>query len=319
MAWLEVFRTAARLGSFTAAGERLGFTQSAISRQISTLEAEFGSALFDRMARGVRLTEHGRALLPHAEALLDRLDGTRRELAALTELSRGRLRVGAFDSANAALVPGALAAFRAAHPLVAISLTEGLSAALLDRLKDEEIDLAVIAGYPEHTYDTEAFDLRPLVDDPVLVALPRDHPLATRSRLRLADLAEEDWIAASRQPESTLLAACVRSGFRPRVEYVVAGWTAKLGLVAAGLGVTLIPSLAARAAPSDVVLVTLHPEDTPVRLVRTATLRGRSAPPAAVAFLALLRTSAGLPAGTADATETAGTTGPAETAGTAGR
>ncbi|MEV6977754.1 LysR family transcriptional regulator [Kitasatospora sp. NPDC093806] len=292
MAWLEVFRTAARLGSFTAAGERLGFTQSAISRQISTLEGEFGAPLFDRLARGVRLTEHGRALLPHAEALLDRLDGTRRELSALTELSLGRLRVGAFDSANAALVPAALAAFRTAHPGVGISLTEGLSAELLDRLRDGAIDLAVVAAYPEHLYDTELFELRPLVEDPVLVALRPDHPLAERSSLRLADLAEEHWIAASRHPESTLLAACVRSGFRPRIEYEVAGWTAKLGLVAAGFGVTLIPALAARAARPDLALVPLHPEDTPVRLVRTATLRGRTAPPAVTAFLPHLSTAA---------------------------
>ncbi|WP_245204752.1 LysR family transcriptional regulator [Kitasatospora sp. RG8] len=292
MAWFEVFRTAARSGSFTAAGERLGFTQSAISRQISTLEAELGVVLFDRLARGVRLTEQGRTLLPHADAMLDRLDGTRRELAALAGLNHGRLRVGAFDSANAALVPGTLAAFRDAHPRVSISLTEGLSAALLDRLRDGEIDLAVVVGYPEQPYDGDAFDLRPLAEDAVLVALPHDHPLAARSRLRLSELAGESWIAGSRQAESTLLSACLRSGFRPRVEYEVAGWTAKLGLVSAGLGPTLIPSLAARAARPDVALVALHPEDTPVRLVQTATRRGQSVPPAAAAFLDLLRTAA---------------------------
>ncbi|MFI6848237.1 LysR substrate-binding domain-containing protein [Kitasatospora sp. NBC_00085] len=314
MSWLEVFRTAARLGSFTAAGERLGFTQSAISRQISTLEAEFGVVLFDRLARGVRLTEHGRTLLPHAEALLDRLDGTRRELAALTGLNLGRLRVGAFDSANAALVPGALAAFRAAHPQVSVSLTEGLSAALLDRLREGDTDLAVVVGPPDQPYDAEAFDLRPLVEDVVLVALPRDHPLAGRSRLRLAELAEENWIAGSRDVESTLLAAGLRSGFRPRIEYVVAGWTAKLGLVAAGLGPTLIPSLAARAARPDVALAALHPEDTPVRLVQTATRRGQSLPPAITAFLDILRAAAGAPG----APGSAQAPGAAEPAGAAG-
>lgn len=292
MAWLDVFRTAARLGSFTAAGERLGYTQSAVSRQISTLEAELGAVLFDRLARGVRLTEHGRTLLPHAEALLERLDGTRRDLAALTELSAGRLRVGAFDSANAALVPGALAAFRAAHPDVAITLTEGLSAHLLTLLGDGAIDLAVVAAYPEHRYDTEQFDLQQLIDDPVLVALPRRHRLASRRRLRLAELADEPWIAASRRTESTLLAACVRSGFQPRIEYEVAGWTAKLGLVAAGLGATLIPSLAARAARPDVALIALHPDDTSVRHVHTATRHPHRPPPAVTAFLTHLRAAA---------------------------
>lgn len=292
MAWLDVFRTAARLGSFTAAGEQLGFTQSAVSRQISTLEAEFGVPLFDRLARGVRLTEHGQALLPHAEAMLDRLDGTRRDLAALTSLTAGHLRLGAFDSANAALVPTALAAFRAAHPGVALTLTEGLSAELLDRLAVGAIDLALVTSYPEHPYDTEQFDLHRIAEDPILVALPRSHRLARRRRLRLSDLAEEPWIAAGRRVESTLLAACVRSGFRPRVEYEVAGWTAKLGLVAAELGITLIPSLAARAARPDLALVPLHPDDTPVRHVHAATRRGRRPAPAVAAFLPYLHAAA---------------------------
>ncbi|MFF4340775.1 LysR family transcriptional regulator [Kitasatospora sp. NPDC001540] len=293
MAWLEVFRTAARLGSFTAAGGQLGWTQSAVSRQIASLEAELGVPLFDRLPRGVALTEHGRTLLPHAEALLDRLDGTRRDLAALAGLTAGRLRLGAFDSANAALVPAALAAFRAAHPAIAPTLTEGLSGALLDLLADGSIDFALVTAYPEHPYDTERFELHRLVDDPVLVAVPRSHRLARRRRLRLAELAEEPWIAASRRPEATLLAACVRNGFQPRVEYEVAGWTAKLGLVAAGLGITLIPSLAARAARPDLALVPLHPEDTPVRHVHTATRRGHLPVPAVAAFLPFLRAAAG--------------------------
>ncbi|MGW3182880.1 LysR family transcriptional regulator [Kitasatospora sp. NPDC001119] len=293
MAWLDVFRTVAHLGSFTAAGERLGFTQSAISRQIATLEAELGTPLFDRLARGVRLTEHGRALLPHAEAMLERLDTTRRDLVALTELTAGRLRVGAFDSANAALVPGALAAFRAAHPDVAISLTEGLAAHLLDLLAEGAIDLALVASYTEPADTGDQFDFRPLMDDPVLVALPRGHRLARRRRLRLAELADEPWIAARRHAESTLLAACVRSGFQPRIEYTVAAWTAKLGLVAAGLGATLIPSLAARVTRPGIALIPLHPDDTPVRQVYTVTRRGRQVPPAAEAFAALLREGAG--------------------------
>ncbi|MFD0408420.1 LysR family transcriptional regulator [Kitasatospora sp. NPDC127116] len=293
MAWLDVFRTVAHLGSFTAAGERLGYTQSAISRQIATLEGELGTPLFDRLARGVRLTEHGRALLPHAEAMLQRLDATRRDLTALTELTAGRLRVGAFDSANADLVPGALAAFRAAHPDVEIGLTEGLAAHLLDLLAEGAVDLALVASYTEPADDGDRFDFRPLMEDPVLVALPRGHRLAGRRRLRLAELADEPWIAARRHAESTLLAACVRSGFQPRIEYTVAAWTAKLGLVAAGLGATLIPSLAARVGRPGIALVPLHPDDTPVRQVYTVTRRGQRVPPAVAAFEALLHEGAG--------------------------
>ncbi|GAB3803149.1 LysR family transcriptional regulator [Micromonospora zhanjiangensis] len=103
---LEVFRAVARDGSVTAAAGRLGFTQSAVSRQVATLEAEIGSRLFDRLPRGVALTEEGRTLLPHAEAVLDRLTAARRDVEDLRGLRHGRVRVGAFPTAVAALVPG---------------------------------------------------------------------------------------------------------------------------------------------------------------------------------------------------------------------
>ena len=114
---LLAFREVAGRGSFTAAGEALRYTQSAVSRQIAALEDDVGAPLFDRLPRrGVRLTDAGRSLLPHAEAVLDRLGAARREVAALGRLEAGQLRVGAFPTANAELVPRALAAFRARLP-----------------------------------------------------------------------------------------------------------------------------------------------------------------------------------------------------------
>src|SRR6266540_1181515 len=112
LAWLEVFREVALRGSLTAAGQALGYTQSAVSRQVSALEKATGAHLFDRLPRGVQLTEEGRCLLAHAEAVLERMRAAQQALEALRDLDAGRLRVGAFDSADAALVPRALAAFR---------------------------------------------------------------------------------------------------------------------------------------------------------------------------------------------------------------
>ena len=285
MGWLEVFCTAAQQGSFTAAGDTLGYTQSAVSRQVSLLEAELGAVLFERLPRGVRLSEHGEAFLPHAQAILGRLSGARRDLNALSDLSAGKLRIGAFATVDAVLVPQALATFRTAHPDVSISLAEGLSAELLGRLLAGEIDLAVVATYPDAPFDGDQFHLRHLVEDPLLVALHPDHPLAGRRDLRLADLAAETWIAGHGRAEDTLLSACISSGFQPKIEYVVQEWTAKLGLVAAGLGPTLIPSLAAQAARPGVTLVPLHPVDRPTRLVCTATRRTQPLTPILEAFL----------------------------------
>src|SRR5215212_5296530 len=123
---MRAFLEVARRGSITSAADALRYTQSAVSRNIAALEGEVGAPLFDRLPRrGVRLTDAGTALLPHAEAVLDRIDAAKREIAALGELDAGQLRVGAFPTANADLIPRALAAFRAQHPHVSPLLVEG--------------------------------------------------------------------------------------------------------------------------------------------------------------------------------------------------
>ncbi|MFJ6194803.1 LysR family transcriptional regulator [Micromonospora sp. NPDC092111] len=292
---LHVFRTVAEHGSITAAARTLRYTQSAVSRQIAALEAEAGSALFDRLPRGVVLTEPGRCLLGHAEAVLDRLDVARRDLAALRDLTAGRLRVGAFPTAVAALVPRALSAFRSAHPEVALSLVEGLTPGLLDRLLAGDADVVVVSAAADRSLDGERFDLHHLVDEVLLVAVPRTHRLARRRTVRLRELADDAFIAGSATAEESLLRATLPAGFRPRIDIVAAEWTGKLGCVAAGLGVALVPALAVRAAPSDLALLRLHPDDAAVRRVFAATLAGRRRPPTVRRFLTHLdRATTGL-------------------------
>ncbi|MFE2127884.1 MULTISPECIES: LysR family transcriptional regulator [Streptomyces] len=286
----EVFLRVARLASFTAAARSLGYTQSAVSRQIQTLEDEWGAPLFDRLPRGVRLTEAGRVLLPHAEAVGERLRSARAELDALRTLGAGRLRIGSFSTADAALLPRALAAFRARHPAVSLTRTEGPSAKHLALLAAGELDLAVVAD----TSGRPPRDCTPhhLLDERMYVALPGGHRLAGRTGLRLAELADEEWIAAGTRPEETLMHSALASGFRPRTGFVAADWIAKQGFVAAGLGVTLVPELAASSVRPDLVLVPLHPDDTPRRGVYAATPRGVAPTPAAAALLALLKEAA---------------------------
>jgi DNA-binding transcriptional LysR family regulator len=272
----------------TAAGQALGYTQSAVSRQISALERATGAHLFDRLPRGVRLTEEGRCLLANAEAILERMRAARQALEALRDLDAGRLRVGAFDSADAALVPRALAAFRAAHPKVALSLVEGVTTVQLGRLQNGEIDVAVVSAYPHQTLDTGQLDLHHLLDDPLVVALPAGHRLARGKALRLAELAGERWIEGFPESSETLVDACRRAGFQPRIDFGVREWTAKQGFVAAGLGLALVPLLGAGAARADIVLRPLHPDDAPVRTVHAATWRGIATPPPVAAFLQFL-------------------------------
>lgn len=232
--WLRAFLEVARLGSFTGAARTLGWTQSAVSRQISTLEGALGGApLFDRLPRGVRLTEAGRVLMPYAEAIAESLHGAVRELAALREVAGGRLRFGAFATADAGLVPQALAAFRAAHPRVQVTREEGFTPALLDRLTAGHLDLAVVSTTGRAPL--EAYELHHLLDESLYVAVPAGHPLAGSDPVRLGRLADAEWISGSSRPEGTLLDVALRQGFRPRVAHVVGEWTAKQGYVAAGL------------------------------------------------------------------------------------
>jgi len=299
---LGVFREVARRGSFTAAARALGYTQSAVSRQVSALESEFEAVLFDRLPRGVRLTEAGRGLLPHAEAVVGRLSLAADDLRALRTLACGRLRVGAFPTADTMLVPRAVAAFRQAYPEVELSFGEGFVRDLVVRLREGSLDVAIVTSTVAGLLD--GLELRHVLDDQMFVAVPGSHRFAGRAPgpVHLAELAEDDWIAGSSRLEETLFG--VAAGFQPRIAYVIREWVAKQGFVAAGLGVTLIPSLAVGSARPDVVLLPLHPDDSPVRKIYAATPAGVTPPASLDPFLAFLDAAAAaatVPAATAPA------------------
>jgi DNA-binding transcriptional LysR family regulator len=247
---LRTFVEAARTGSLTAAAGRAGYTQSAVSRQVAALEATLGVRLLERRARGVAPTPEGAALLPHAEAILQRFAAARTAVDAVRRADAGLVRVGAVPTANAALVPAAIAALRDARPGVEVGLTEAGSEQLLRALDADEIDLAVVAAYPGRPRDGGTV----LLTDPLLVALPHDHAAAGADRLRLADLAGEPWVEHFPFSGDALRQAAAADGFEPRIAYRVRDWTGKLGFVAAGLGLTLVPALAAAGVRADVVL-----------------------------------------------------------------
>ena len=295
---LRTFLAVVREGSITGAAASLGYSQSSVSRQIGSLEAETGATLFARRARGVELTEYGRALVPYAESVLRLVGEGMAELRALDRVEAGRLRLGAFPTANAALMPRAIAAFSHAYPGVTVTLREGTSNRQLSTLDLGDIDLAVISAFPAQPLDTERFDLTHLLDDDMLVAFPPGHQLAHRRSVDLEELAGERWIAADIRDDDRLLSPVqLLPSLESDVAFVVREWTAKLGLVAAGLGITLVPSLAACAARPDVHLAWLASGAQQCRRVYAATSRHRPPSPALTRFVDLLRAEAGsLPA-----------------------
>ncbi|MFG2972228.1 LysR family transcriptional regulator [Streptomyces sp. NPDC048331] len=287
---LQAFVTVTAHGSFTAAAADSGYTQSAISRQITTLEDLCGVKLFVRGARGVRLTTAGEMLLPHARSVLDELAAAGRALNAARRFETGSLRVGAFPTANATLIPQALTRFRAAYPKIPVDLCEGTSERLLPMLESGEIDIAVLSSHkrrlPEPVVRHHAARL---LDDPLMVALPSCHRLAERPQAAWAELADSDWIVGD-TPEAldALRALCESAGFAPRSTLRVSEWIAKLRLVAAGLGITLVPGLALDAVPDGVTVLPLAPAP-PVRQVYAVLSEQARSAPAARALLAELR------------------------------
>jgi DNA-binding transcriptional LysR family regulator len=255
---LRLLVTVADAGSFTAAAAQLNYTQGAVSRAVAGLERQAGGPLFERLPRGVRLNPAGQALYRHAVDVLEHLSRASRELAAIQAGRAGIVRLGAFATANILLVPSALRAFKEARPEVDVVVTEGRSRTLMDGIAQGVLDLAVVSDYPYGLPSTDGVTTHRLCADELLVALPREHPLASAHPIALQDLRDEPWLQAAYGDSPTMLGdACARAGFTPRKIIRIEEWTGKFGYAAAGLGVALVPSLAARAVPAELVLCRL--------------------------------------------------------------
>jgi DNA-binding transcriptional LysR family regulator len=280
-------------GSFSAAAEALSYTQSAVSQQIAALESETGMALVERHPRGVSLTAAGQTLVGHAEGILARLDAAEASLSAIAGLRGGRLRVASFSTAGATLMPLAIATFRSAYPDVELTLAEGEPEEIVPRLRAGELDLALLFEFTGESPLQQDMTRTELLDDPLYLALPRRHPLVAKGRLRLADLAEEAWVQTSRSSPCArhVVRSCHAAGFEPRVAFESDDYQTVQGLVAAGVGVALIPELALSMLREDIVIRSLAPAP-PVRQVIAAAPAGARLVPAAPAMLGMLEQAA---------------------------
>lgn len=248
---LRVFREVAELGTLTAAADALGYTQSAVSRQVAALEHATGAALLERRRDGVRLTAAGHVVLRRAVNVLTELDATARELAGLPD-EGGTVRLGWFASAGAVLVPRALAALRRTHPAITVTSREGSTPSLVRALRAGTVDLALLAGLPPfRPFDTGSPPLQTvtLSERSLCVAVPANHPLAAATSVSAEDLRGQRWIASSASGEMGVWPGLDE---RPVIAHTARDWLAKLNLVAAGAGVTTVPPTLAAAVPAGV-------------------------------------------------------------------
>jgi DNA-binding transcriptional LysR family regulator len=255
---LRVLDAVARHGSVTGAAEALHITTSAISQQLAKLEREAGQQLLAKHGRGIQLTDAGRLLAEHAAGILAQVERARADLEAQRGQVVGELRIGAFPTAARGLLPGALTALRGAHPQLRVRVRECEPASCVRSLVRGDLDLGIVVDWYNKPFALPAGLLKaPLVTDTVDLAVPAGHPLADRTEVGLEDFAEDDWICW-REGEfcyDWLVFTMRAKGVEPRIVHHAEEHETQLALVAAGLGVAVLPRLGRGPAPAGVRLL----------------------------------------------------------------
>lgn len=266
-------------GSITAAAQRLGYSQPAVSQHLQRAESRIGMPLITRLGRSVRLTEAGAMIASIAPAVLGQVDGVLTRLDGLTQLRSGHVRMRGFPSASSTLVPTVLNDLRTARPGISIEYTESDPRDALEALSVGECDIALVCDYdfdgtadPFGPYGVEAV---PIFVDPLYAVLPSDHPLANEATVDLIDLEDDVWISGWHAEE-----VCRKAGFAPKVSMTTDNFIAVLGLVGRGLGVSILPRLplTTAAIPRGCVIKPTNPQE--YRTIHVATTAERSAIPA---------------------------------------
>ncbi|MGA5701457.1 LysR family transcriptional regulator [Peterkaempfera bronchialis] len=276
---LAQFAAVARLEHVTRAAQLLAMPQPTLSRAVARLEEELGVALLARQGRTVRLTRAGRVLLGSVERALAELERGAEAARAEADPAAGRVAFGFLHTMGTDAVPALLRGFRAEHPRVRFQLVQDYVTAMLDRLRAGELDLCLVSPLP----DAPDLVARPLDEQRLYLAVPADHRLAGRRRIRLAEVAEEPFVAVRRGYglRGLLERFCGEAGFTPKVAFEGEEAETLRGLVAAGLGVALLPpSLVAR--PGVVELDVTAPRTR--RAIGLAWVSGRPVTPPVAAF-----------------------------------
>ncbi|WP_433287877.1 LysR substrate-binding domain-containing protein [Pseudonocardia sp. CA-142604] len=283
---LAQFVAVARAEHMTHAAEEIGVPQSTLSRSIARLEADLGVGLFVRSGRTVRLTREGRTLLRHAERALGELTAAGREIHGDADELHGRIGLAFLTTLGVAAVPRLLRDFRATHPDVRFTLVQGPHPLLLERLRSGDADLALTSPLP----DEPGLLAEPLDEEELRLAVPADHPLATRREgVALAEAAREPFIGFQRGlgMRGTVDAWCREAGFVPRVAFESGDAETLRGLVGAGLGVGLLPMSVHPATPEVVELPVTTPRTT--RTIGLVRVRDRRLTPPVQALETFLR------------------------------
>ncbi len=272
----------AETGSFSRAAERCQVAQPSLSQQVLKLEEDLGVKLFDRLGRSVRLTEAGRAFLPHARSILNQVEAARSSAADKSADVRGSVAVGVIPTIAPYLMPRYTAAFAKRYPEAKLRIVEETTPVLVEALRSLSIDLAILA-LPLRHKDLETFPLR---TEPIFAVLPKSHPRAQEKSLALRELRGERFVMLRDGHcfRDLSLAACSHARVTPRIAFESDQFSSLFGMVAAGVGVSLVPEMA--IDPHARCRYVRLSDARATRTVAAAVLRGRSFNRVQQAFLA---------------------------------
>jgi DNA-binding transcriptional LysR family regulator len=253
---MRVLREVIATGSFSAAADALHLSQSAVSQQVAALEKEVGMQLLERTSDGPKLTKAGETLMEHADAVLARLAEAERELSAIAGLEGGRVRVISFPSASATVLTRAVSSYRERFPGIELELGEGEPEDSIPLLRAGEYDVALAFDFSAHSHEPgRDLERTRVIEEKLWVALPPGHPLAASAEVRLEDLADDDWMCGRRGScREHVIRLCREAGYEPNVAFDSDDYQVLKGLVASGLGVTLLPELALGERPEGLEL-----------------------------------------------------------------
>lgn len=284
---LRYFCAVADSGSFSRAAEQSHVSQPSLSQQILKLEDELGARLFDRLGRSVRLTELGKTFLPRARAVLRELEAARGDVVEKKDSIAGSITIGAIPTVAPYLLPRVLTSFSKKFPQVRLTIIEEITPVLLERLRSSAVDIAVLA-LPIRGHEFESF---PLLTEPLFAALPQKHKLAVRKSISIKDVRKEPFLLLRDGHcfRENAVAACDRARVHPQVIFESGQFSSLLGMVGAGMGVSLVPEMAIDKKAGCRYVAISDPEAA--RTIGAVTLRGRSLTRANLSFLSLLKQS----------------------------
>src|ERR1700689_3672933 len=280
-------------GNFSRAAERCQVAQPSLSQQVLKLEEDLGAKLFDRLGRSVRLTEVGRAFIPHARAILEQMDLARASVSDKNADFQGSVAVGVIPTVAPYLMPTYTARFAKKYPDAKLRIVEETTSILVEGLRDLSIDVAILA-LPLRHKDLELF---PVPTEPLFAALRRNHPRATAKSLALKDLRGESFVMLRDGHcfRDLSIDTCTRARITPNIVFESGQFSSLLGMVAAGVGISLVPEM---AIDRNIACRYVRLSDMQAnRTIVTAVVRGRSFNRVQQAFISGLKGKATLPAG----------------------